>query len=102
MTHRKTELNARRCIVLFVVFSGFTFDFSVTATLITASHVTVHNERIILLCTFIVGGRVTSIMSLVIALVIRVSSALVIRAPPFPRLLLLIADFVRVSIRIII
>ena len=52
MTHRKTELNARRCIVRFVVFSGFTFDFSVTATVITASHVTVHNKRIILLCTF--------------------------------------------------
>ena len=100
MTHRKTEPNVRRCIVRFVVFGGFTFDFSVTATFITASHVTAHNERLIF-CTFIVSGRVTCTMSLVIALVIRVSSALVIRAPPYLRLLLLITDFVRVSIRMI-
>ena len=51
---------------------------------------------------FIVSGRVMATMSLVIALAIRVSSVLMIRAPSFPRLLLLIADFVRVSIRMMI
>ena len=61
----------------FEVFSGFTFDFSVTATLITASHVSVRKKRLIF-CTFTVSGRVTATTSLVIALVIRVSSALVL------------------------
>ena len=78
---------------------GFTFDFSVTATVITAGHITVRNERLIF-CTFIVSGKVTATIYLVIApVVIRVHSALMIRAPSFPRLLLLIAVLVRVSIR---
>ena len=89
MTHLKTEPNARRCIVRFVIFLGFASDFSVTATLITAGHIAVRNELLIF-CTF---------TSLVIALVVRMTCALiVIRAPRFPRLLLLlIAVFIRMS-----
>ena len=103
MTHRKTGPNDRRCIVRFVIFRGFNFNFSVKATLTTASHIiTVRNERLIVFCTLTVSGRVTATTSLVIALVIRVVSALVIRAPPFPHLLLPIAVLVQVFIRMMI
>ena len=83
MIHRKTEPNARGRTIQFVInFHAFNLDFYVTATLITAGHITVRNKRLIF-CTFTVSGRATAAISLVIALVIGMASALVIRAPPF-------------------
>ena len=93
MTHRKTEPNARRGIIKFVIdFRGFTFDFFVTAILITAGHITVRDDDLIL-CALTVSGSNTATISLVIALVIRMASALVIRAPFFFQLLLLLCSF---------
>ena len=102
MKHRKTEFNARRRTVRFVIVShGLTFDTSLTATLITASYNTVRNGHFNFR-TFSVSGRVMATIFLVIALVIRVVSALVIRAPHFSPLLLLIAVFVRVPISMMV
>ena len=94
MTHRKNEPNDRRRTVRFVISRGFTFDFSVTGTFITASHIITVCNELFIFCIFTVSWRVTAIISLVIALVILVASVLVICAPPFPRLLLLIAFLV--------
>ena len=70
MTHRKIEPYAMGRIIWFVInFRAFAFDFSVTATLITAGNITVRNERLIF-CTLTVSGRVTAAISLVTALVI--------------------------------
>ena len=102
MTHCKIEPNARRRIVRFVISCGFTFDFSVTGTSITASHIITVCNELFIFCIFTVSGRVTAIIYLVITLVIRVVSVLVICAPPFPLLLLLIAFLVRVSIRMMV
>ena len=94
MPHRKVKPNARRRIDRFVISRGFTFDFSVTGTFITASHIITVCNELLIFCIFAVSGRVTAVISLVIALVIRMPSVLVICAPPFPRLLLLIAFLV--------
>ena len=76
MTRRKAKPYARRRIVRFAInFRGFPFDFCGTATLITAGHIAVRDERLIFR-TFSASGRATATISLVIALVIRMASAL--------------------------
>ena len=55
ISHRETEPNARRRIIRFVItFRALIFNFSLTATLITAGYITVRNERLIF-CTFTVS-----------------------------------------------
>ena len=89
MAHRTTDPYDRRRVTRFAInFRAFIFDFSVTITLITAGQIPVRNERLTF-CIFTVSGKITAIISLVIALIIRVASALVKRALFFLQMLLI-------------
>ena len=77
MTRRETKRNARRCVPFVIIFRAFISDFTVTVILLLIPAGYSPNEQFIF-CTFTVSGKITVIISLAVAVVIRMASTLLI------------------------